>query len=125
MSTLPIALIQTRTPASPAAALAHVEPLIREAAAGGAKLILTPEAINFLNRDRDNREAVLALQDDDQAVGGVRALAKELGVWLLIGSVKAAGSRLPMTSCTSSTSICRPASAGAKASRSGQAKRRW
>ncbi len=44
MATLPIALIQTCTPASPAAALAHVAPLIREAAAGGAKLILTPEA---------------------------------------------------------------------------------
>ena len=29
MATLPIALIQTRTPASPAAALAHVAPLVR------------------------------------------------------------------------------------------------
>jgi deaminated glutathione amidase len=86
MSTLPIALIQTRTPASPAAALAHVEPLIREAAAGGAKLILTPEATNLLVKDRERREAVLALQDDDQAVAGLRALANELGVWLLIGS---------------------------------------
>jgi predicted amidohydrolase len=86
MSTLPIALIQTRTPASPAAALAHVEPLIREAAAGGANLILTPEATNLLVKDRERREAVLALQNDDQAVAGLRALAKELGVWLLIGS---------------------------------------
>lgn len=31
---LDIALIQTRTPATPEAGLAHVEPLIREAAAG-------------------------------------------------------------------------------------------
>lgn len=86
MATLPIALIQTRTPALPEAAFAHVAPLIREAAAGGARLILTPEATNFMIRDRDRRAAVLARQDDDQVVAGLRDLARELGVWLLIGS---------------------------------------
>lgn len=86
MAPLPIALIQTRTPAGPAAALAHVAPLIREAAAGGARLILTPEATNFLIRDRDAREAVLAADESDVVVVGLRDLARELGVWLLIGS---------------------------------------
>ncbi len=86
MTTLPIALIQTRTPASPAAAFAHVEPLIRDAAAGGAKLILTPEATNFLIKDPAARAAALTTQDRDEVVGNLRALAQELGVWLLIGS---------------------------------------
>jgi predicted amidohydrolase len=86
MTTLPVALIQTRTPASPGAAFAHVEPLIRQAAAGGAKLVLTPEATNFLIQDRAAREAVLTTDDRDEAVLKLRALAKELGVWLLIGS---------------------------------------
>jgi len=86
MTTLPIALIQTRTPTTPAAAFAHVAPLIREAAAGGAKLILTPEATNFLVQDRAARDAVLTTQDRDAAVTDLRALARELGVWLLIGS---------------------------------------
>ncbi len=86
MTTVPIALIQTRTPASPAAAFAHVEPMIREAAAGGAKLILTPEATNFLIGDRARRDAVLAAQDSDEVVDKLRDLARELGVWLLIGS---------------------------------------
>ena len=86
MTTLPVALVQTRTPASPAAALAHVEPLVREAAAGGAKLILTPEATNFAIRDRAAREVVLATAEDDEVVGGLRDLARELGVWLLVGS---------------------------------------
>jgi len=86
MATLPIALIQTRTPAGPAAALAHVAPLIREAAAGGAKLILTPEATNFLIRDPVARAAALTTHDDDTVVVGLRDLARELGVWLLIGS---------------------------------------
>jgi deaminated glutathione amidase len=86
MATLPIALIQTRTPASPAAAFAHVEPLIRDAAAGGAKLILTPEATNFLIKDPAARAAVLTTQDRDEVIGDLRALSRELGVWLLIGS---------------------------------------
>lgn len=86
MATLPIALIQTRTPASPPAAFAHVEPLIREAAAGGAKLILTPEATNFLIRDPAARAAALTTQDRDEVIGDLRALARELGVWLLVGS---------------------------------------
>lgn len=86
MATLPIALIQTRTPASPAAALAHVAPLIREAAAGGAKLILTPEATNFLIKDPAARAAALTTADEDAVIGGLRDLARELDVWLLIGS---------------------------------------
>src|SRR5690606_25743056 len=87
MSPVSVALIQTRTPADPTAALAQVEPLIREAAAGGAKLVLTPEGVNFLIQDRTAREAVLASQDRDIVVARLRDVAHELGVWLLIGSV--------------------------------------
>lgn len=86
MTTVPIALIQTRTPASPAGALAHVEPMIREAAAGGAKLVLTPEGTNFLIKDRARRDAVLETQDRDVVIDRLRDLARELGIWLLIGS---------------------------------------
>jgi len=86
MTTVPIALIQTRTPASPAAAFAHVEPMIRAAAAGGAKLVLTPEATNFLIKDRARRDALLETHERDEVVGKLRDLARELGIWLLIGS---------------------------------------
>lgn len=86
MSELKVALIQTRTPATPEAALAHVSPLIRQAAAGGAQIILTPEATNFLIKDRAARDAVLADADADLVVQGLRDLARELKVWLLIGS---------------------------------------
>ena len=86
MTTVPIALIQTRTPTGPAGAFAHIEPLIRQAAADGAKLILTPEGTNFLIQDRERRAAVLQTQDRDQAVRQLRDLARALGVWLLIGS---------------------------------------
>lgn len=85
-TTLDIALIQTRTPATAAAALAHVEPLIREAAAGGARFILTPEGTNLLEQRRDRRGDVITDEDADVAVLGLRALAAELKVWLLVGS---------------------------------------
>ena len=84
--TLDIALIQTRTPATAAAGLAHVEPLIRQAAAGGAQLILTPEGTNFLEQRRALRDAALSDEGADPAVAGLKALAAELGVWLLVGS---------------------------------------
>ncbi|MET4682167.1 carbon-nitrogen hydrolase family protein [Brevundimonas faecalis] len=83
---LDIALIQTRTPATAAAGLAHVEPLIRQAAAEGARFILTPEGSNFLEQRRGLREEALSDEGEDAAVLGLQALAAELGVWLLIGS---------------------------------------
>lgn len=83
---LPIALIQTRTPATQAAALAHIEPLIRQAAAEGARFILTPEGSNLLEQRRDRRGLAIVSERQDGVVVGLRHLAAELGVWILIGS---------------------------------------
>lgn len=84
--TLDIALIQTRTPAKPVAALDQVAALIREAAAGGAKFVLTPEGTNLLEQRRDRRADVITDEEVDPAVIGLRRLAAELDIWLLIGS---------------------------------------
>ncbi|MFN4297280.1 MAG: carbon-nitrogen hydrolase family protein [Brevundimonas sp.] len=84
--TLRVALIQTRTPATQKAALDHVAPLIRQGARDGAKLILTPEGVNLLEQRRERRDQAVTDQDADAVVAGLRALARELGVWLLIGS---------------------------------------
>lgn len=80
------ALVQTRTPATHEAALAHVAPLVREAAAGGARLIITPEGTNVLQKNREVLLPLLKAPDDDPVVIGLRQLAAELGVWLSIGS---------------------------------------
>ncbi len=85
-----VALVQLRTPAEQGAALRHAEPLIREAAAGGAALILTPEGSNLLQRNRAGLLELLSPMESDPAVLGFRALAAELGVWLLIGSAMVA-----------------------------------
>jgi predicted amidohydrolase len=81
-----VALIQLRTPASQAAALAHAVPLVRQAAADGAQLIVTPEGSNLLQRDRARLFATLSPLESDLFVEGFRALAAELKVWLVIGS---------------------------------------
>jgi predicted amidohydrolase len=86
MRKLPVALIQLRTPTSQAVALAQAAPLVRQAAAGGACFILTPEATNILQRDRARLVPVLMTAEDDPCVQGLIALARELKVWLLIGS---------------------------------------
>ena len=83
---LNVGLIQMRTPADQTAALAQAEPLVREAAARGATLIATPEGTNILQRKREALFDKIAAAEDDVAVIGLRRLADELGVWLLIGS---------------------------------------
>lgn len=81
-----VGLIQTRTPARHDAALAHVLPLVREAAAGGARLILTPEGTNILQKDREALLPQLTTLADDPVVNGLREAARELSVWICIGS---------------------------------------
>jgi predicted amidohydrolase len=83
---LRVGLIQTRTPATHEAALAHVAPMVREAAAQGARFILTPECTNVLQKDRTRLLPTLVSLDDDLVVRGLRDLARELGVWIDVGS---------------------------------------
>jgi len=84
--TLRVGLVQTCTPATQAAALAHVLPLVRQAADQGAAFIATPEGTNILQKDRDRLFPQLRALEDDTVVQGLQAAAAELKVWLLIGS---------------------------------------
>lgn len=81
-----IALIQTRTPATPEAAREHVLPLVREAAAAGAVLIATPEGVNVLQKDKAKLLPLLRPLDEDLVVQALRAAARELGVAIVVGS---------------------------------------
>jgi predicted amidohydrolase len=87
MSTLDVALVQTCTPADQAAALEHARPLIEEAAKGGTQLILLPECANMMEQRKDLKAQKLEMENEDVFVSGVRAMARELGVHILIGSV--------------------------------------
>lgn len=81
-----VAIVQLRTPATHAAALAHVTPLVREAAAGGAQVVMTPECTNVVQRDRAKLLPTLVELERDPVVLGLRALAAELQIEILIGS---------------------------------------
>ena len=81
-----VGLIQTRTPATPEAALEHVLPLVREAAGQGAELIATPEGTNLLQKDKARLLPMLRPLEEDIVVAGLRQAARELGVTILLGS---------------------------------------
>jgi predicted amidohydrolase len=83
---LNLALIQTRTPATPAAALEHARPLILQAATGGAQLILLPECANLMEARKEYKAQVVTTEAGDVFIKGVRELARQLRVEILIGS---------------------------------------
>ncbi|WP_417494725.1 carbon-nitrogen hydrolase family protein [Maricaulis sp.] len=87
MSTIATALIQMRSGIDPAANLAMASDLIRQAAAQGARLIATPETTHLVQKDADRAFAVMRTAEDDPAIPAFAALAKELGITLLIGSL--------------------------------------
>ncbi len=80
-------LLQITSGDDPAANLAMVLAMMRDAAAQGAEFVLTPEVTNCVSQSRDRQRAVLQTEADDITLAGLRAGAAELGVWLAIGSL--------------------------------------
>jgi deaminated glutathione amidase len=81
------ALLQLCSGDDPAANLPVTEALVREAAAGGAGLILTPECTNLISTSRARQAAVVVTEDADPTLARLRAVAADCGVHLLIGSL--------------------------------------
>lgn len=80
-------LVQLTSGADPEANLAVTLGFIREAATGGAELVLTPEITNIVTSDRAHQRSVVQLEADDPTLAALRDEAKALGIWLLIGSL--------------------------------------
>lgn len=81
------ALIQTTSSDDPRENLARISAQIRGAVNDGAGFVLTPEVSNCVSSSRSHQEGVLQLEADDMSLAGYRALAAELEIWLLIGSL--------------------------------------
>ncbi len=81
------ALVQLCSGDDPDANLPVTERLIREAATGGATLVATPEVTNMVSASRARQDAQLRLEQDDETLARLRAVAAELGIWLVIGSL--------------------------------------
>jgi len=67
--------------------IAAASGLVRQAAAAGAMLIATPEMTSLLDIRPGMARPKVVAQDDDATLAAFRALAVELGVWLLLGSI--------------------------------------
>ncbi len=81
------ALVQITSGDDPAENCAKAERLIREAAAGGAQFVLTPETTNFISFSRELQQERLREENNDTTLASLQKLADELNIWLLIGSL--------------------------------------
>ena len=61
--------------------------LVREAAQRGASYVQTPEVTTLMELDRERLFDACRREEDDAALAHFRALARELGIWLHIGSI--------------------------------------
>ncbi|TPK81359.1 carbon-nitrogen hydrolase family protein [Mesorhizobium sp. B2-4-17] len=86
MDVFKAAAIQMRSGESPERNAVDLERLVREAAAQNATYIQTPEMTGALIRDKEARAASFTSEDKDIVVATARGLARELGVYLHIGS---------------------------------------
>jgi predicted amidohydrolase len=94
--TFRVALLQMQTGNDLAANLETVKSMVREAARRGAQFVLTPEYTLMMDGSgRTMRERALDA-DGAPALPELTKLAKELSVWLLVGSLtlKTAGDRI-------------------------------
>jgi predicted amidohydrolase len=86
-STIKIAACQLCATTDPARNLEIASDLVRRAAAEGAQLIGLPEVVNLMQVRRKEAVAAARLEEEDPSLKAYRALAKELGVWLHVGSM--------------------------------------
>ena len=81
------AMVQMRTSLLPEPSLEQGTRLIRQAAAEGADYVQTPEVSNMMQANRKALFEHLKTEEDDPSLKAYRALAKELKIYLHIGSL--------------------------------------
>jgi len=87
IGTFKAAAVQLRSGTDPRRNLEHTRALIRAAAEAGADYVQTPEMTNLAVRDRAALFAAIRPEEEDAMLAGLRALARELGIVLHIGSL--------------------------------------
>ncbi|MBN8959012.1 MAG: carbon-nitrogen hydrolase family protein [Rhizobiales bacterium] len=86
-ATFRVGLIQMRSGREPQGNLDAASAMIREAKAGGADYVLTPEMTNVMESRRERLFEVIAEEEQDPSLAGFRALARELGIVVHVGSL--------------------------------------
>jgi predicted amidohydrolase len=87
MTAFQAACVQLRSSDDVAENVRTASGLIREAVAGGADFVATPENTTLMAPDGGAKLERSFSEGDDPALPAFRALAEELRVWLLIGSL--------------------------------------
>lgn len=86
-NTIRAACVQLNSGTDIGANLKAAEVLIRQAASSGAQLIVTPENTDRIMKNQQEKLATCPRAEDHPGIAFFAALAKDLGVWLLIGSM--------------------------------------
>ena len=84
--TIKVAAIQFCSGVDPETNAQTMARLVREAAGGGATYVQTPEMTGMVQKDRQGLRAVLRDEDGDLIVSTASALARELSIFMHVGS---------------------------------------
>ena len=82
-----VALFQATSGIDPAANGDALASAVEAAAAGGAKMLFTPEMSGLLDRDRARMAGKVAREEEDRVLGQVREAAAKAGLWVHLGSL--------------------------------------
>lgn len=85
------ALVQMRSGRDMARNMKDAAALVREAHAGGAQFVLTPEVTNVFEPDKALLRKILKTEAEDEGVAAFAGLARELKLWLMAGSMALRG----------------------------------
>jgi predicted amidohydrolase len=90
-----VACVQLRSTDDVEKNIVTASDLIRKAAKGGAHFVATPENTTLMAADGGAKLEKTVSEQDDKAVPAFSALAEELGIWLLVGSlaIKVSGTK--------------------------------
>ena len=82
-----IAVLQMTSGIDPAANAATLADAAREAKAGGAAMLFTPEMSGLLDRNRERAGANIVAEGDDRVLAAVCEAAAKEGLWTALGSL--------------------------------------
>lgn len=86
-----IAVLQMTAGIDPAENAAALVQAVRDARAGGAEMLFTPEMSNLVDRNRARGAETIRSEGEDFVLAQLRAVAAEHGMWVHLGSLAVKG----------------------------------
>ncbi|NBC36137.1 carbon-nitrogen hydrolase family protein [Novosphingobium sp. FSY-8] len=86
-----IALLQMTSGIDPVANAAAIADAAARAAQGGAAMLFTPEMCGLIDRDRKRAAPHIVAQDANPVLTAARDAARQIGIWVVLGSLAVAG----------------------------------